>query len=56
MFLAIGLVIIFVLVVILIFVYQKIYNPGRLCNICYRVVPQLSPKCPFCDSELEWGD
>ena len=67
----IGLVIIFVLVVILIFAYQKIYNPGKLCRVCYRVVPELVfvkandeedaesdyyVKCPFCDSELEWGD
>ena len=56
MFFTIGLVVIFVLVVVLIFAYQKIYNPGRLCNTCYRVVPHLSPKCPFCDSELKWED
>jgi hypothetical protein len=66
----IGLVIIFVLVVILIFAYQKIYNPGKLCRVCYRVVPEMVfveeideedgmldyyAKCPFCDSELERG-
>ena len=71
MFFTIGLVVIFILVVILIFAYQKIYNPGKLCRVCYRVVPELVfvkasdeeddvsdyyVKCPFCDSELEWGD
>ena len=71
MFFMIGLVVIFSLFVILIFAYQKIYNPGKLCRVCYRVVPELVfveasdeeggvsdyyVKCPFCDSELEWGD
>ena len=71
MFFTIGLVVIFILVVILIFAYQKIYNPGKLCRVCYRVVPELVfveaideedgvsdyyVKCPFCDSELEWGN
>tara|TARA_B100001146_G_scaffold120748_1_gene106122 strand:+ start:227 stop:439 length:213 start_codon:yes stop_codon:yes gene_type:complete len=70
MFFTIGLVVIFILVVILIFAYQKIYNPGKLCHVCYRVVPEMVfveasdeegvldyyEKCPFCDSELEWGD
>ena len=68
MFFTIGLVIIFVLVVILIFAYQKIYNPGKLCRVCYRVVPELVfvgetdeeggvdyyVKCPFCDSDIDW--
>ena len=71
MFFMIGLVVIFSLFVILIFAYQKIYNPGQLCRVCYRVVPEMVfvneideedggsdyyVKCPFCDSELEWGD
>ncbi|HJM17605.1 MAG TPA: hypothetical protein QGI59_03770 [Candidatus Poseidoniia archaeon] len=56
MIFTVGLVAIFVLVVIIIFAYQKLYNPGRLCNVCYRVVPNLSPQCPFCDSELKWDD
>ena len=71
MFFMIGLVVIFSLFVILIFAYQKIYNPGKLCRVCYRVVPEMVfvneideedggsdyyVKCPFCDSELEWGD
>ena len=48
------LVLFFVLAVVGIFAYQKIYNPGRLCKTCYRVVPAMSPQCPFCDSEIEW--
>ena len=54
MLFTIGLVVIFVLVIVGIFLYQKIHNPGRLCNICYRVVPDLAPQCPFCDNELKW--
>ena len=67
MFFTIGLVVIFALVVVSIFAYQKIYNPGKLCKVCYRVVPEMVfvktndeedsadyyAKCPFCDSELE---
>ena len=71
MFFTIGLVVIFILVVILIFAYQKIYNPGTLCRVCYRVVPEMVfveatdeedgvsdyyMKCPFCDSELKRSD
>jgi len=67
MIFTVGLVAIFVLVVIIIFAYQKIYNPGKLCRVCYRVVPEMVlveasdeedevldyyAKCPFCDSEL----
>ena len=54
MIFTIVLVSIFVLAIIVIFAYQKIYNPGRLCNTCYRVVPDKSPQCPFCDTELDW--
>ena len=54
MIFTIALVAIFVLAVLAIFAYQKIYNPGRLCGVCYRVVPDLIPQCPFCDNELEW--
>ena len=71
MIFTIGLVVIFILVVIIIFAYQKIYNPGKLCKVCYRVVPEMvfveatdeedemldySAKCPFCDSELNLND
>ncbi len=52
-----------------IIILQKIYNPGKLCNVCYRVVPEMVfveendeeegaldyyEKCPFCDNELDW--
>ena len=58
-----------VLAVMLLFTYQKLYNPGKLCNVCYRVVPELVfveatdeegagsdyyVKCPFCDSDIDW--
>ena len=58
-----------VLAVMLLFTYQKLYNPGKLCNVCYRVVPEMVfveetdeeegaldyyEKCPFCDNEVEW--
>ena len=56
MIFTIVLIALFVLVIIAIFAYQKIYNPGRLCNVCYRVVPDQSPNCPFCDTELKWDD
>ena len=52
----IFLIALFVLAVVILFAYQKIYNPGKLCKTCYRVVPHLAPKCPFCDSELNWDD
>ena len=57
------------LTVVLLFAYQKIYNPGKLCSVCYRVVPELVfveatdeedgvsdyyVKCPFCDSDIDW--
>jgi len=48
------LVLFFVLAVAGIFAYQKIYNPGRLCKTCYRVVPDKVTQCPFCDSEIGW--
>ena len=71
MLFTIGLVVIFAIVIVTIFLYQKIFNPGKLCRVCYRVVPELVfveaideedvesdyyTKCPFCDSELEWSD
>ena len=70
MLFTIALVGLLILAVVLLFAYQKIYNPGKLCSVCYRVVPELVfveatdeedglsdyyVKCPFCDSELEWG-
>ncbi len=54
MIFTIVLAAIFVLAILVIFAYQKIYNQGRLCNTCYRVVPDKSPQCPFCDTELDW--
>ena len=54
MIFTIVLVLLFVLAVVGIFSYQKIYNPGRLCKTCYRVVPDKIPRCPFCDTEIEW--
>ena len=65
------LLFLFILAVVLLFAYQKIYNPGKLCRVCYRVVPEMVftdeteeedgmldyyAKCPFCDSELNWDD
>ena len=67
----IFLIALFVLAVVILFAYQKIYNPGKLCKVCYRVVPEMVfieetdeeegaldyyAKCPFCDSELNWDD
>ena len=67
----IFLLVLFILAVLLLFAYQKIYNPGKLCRVCYRVVPEMVfaeendeedgvldyyAKCPFCDSELNWDD
>jgi len=58
-----------ILAVLLLFAYQKVYNPGKLCSVCYRVVPELVfveatdeedgmsdyyVKCPFCDSDIDW--
>ena len=58
-----------ILAVVLLFAYQKVYNPGKLCSVCYRVVPELViveatdeedgvsdyyVKCPFCDSDIDW--
>lgn len=56
MLFTIGLVLLFAIAIFAIFIYQKIFNPGRLCNLCYRVVPDLAPQCPFCDNELKWDD
>ncbi len=54
MIFTVVLVLFFVLAVAGIFAYQKIYNPGRLCKTCYRVVSDKVTQCPFCDSEIEW--
>ena len=54
MLFTIGLVLVFVLFVIAIFAYQKFFNPGKLCNVCYRVVPDLIPECPFCETKIKW--
>ena len=69
MLFTIALVGFLVLAVMLLFTYQKLYNPGKLCNVCYRVVPELVfveatdeedgvsdyyVKCPFCDSDIDW--
>ena len=58
-----------ILAVLLLCAYQKVYNPGKLCSVCYRVVPELVfveatdeedgvsdyyVKCPFCDSDIDW--
>jgi hypothetical protein len=56
MLFTIGLVVLFAIAIFAIFIYQKIFNPGRLCNLCYRVVPDLASQCPFCDNELKWDD
>ena len=71
MLFTVGLALIFFLIVVSIFAYQKIYNPGKLCKVCYRVVPEMVfveateeedgvldyyAKCPFCDSELNLDD
>jgi len=65
MIFTIGLLLVLIIAVIVLFTYQKIYNPGKLCKVCYRVVPEMVfveetdeeeldyyAKCPFCDSEL----
>ena len=69
MLFTIALVGLLILAVVLLFAYQKIYNPGKLCSVCYRVVPELVfvettdeegagsdyyVKCPFCDSDIDW--
>ena len=69
MLFTIGLVVLLVIAVVLLFAYQKVYNPGKLCSVCYRVVPELVfveatdeeddvsdyyVKCPFCDSYIDW--
>ncbi len=56
MIFTILLFLILVLAVMSIFIYQRVYNPGRLCGVCYRVVPDLSPTCPFCDSDIDWDN
>ena len=70
MIFTIVLLLLLIIAVIVLFAYQKIYNPGKLCRVCYRVVPEMVfvkatdeedgeldyyAKCPFCDSDLEWG-
>lgn len=54
MIFTVVLLLILVFAVIGIFAYQKIYNPGRLCKTCYRVVPDQIPQCPYCDTKIEW--
>ena len=69
MLFTIALVGLLILAVVLLFAYQKVYNPGKLCSVCYRVVPELVfvevtdeedgvsdyyVKCPFCDSDIDW--
>jgi len=69
MLFTIVLVGLLILAVMLLFAYQKVYNPGKLCSVCYRVVPELVfveatdeedgmsdyyVKCPFCDSDIDW--
>ena len=69
MLFTIALVALLVLAVVFLFAYQKIYNPGKLCSVCYRVVSELVfveatdeegvesdyyVKCPFCDSDIDW--
>lgn len=54
MIFTIVLFLVFVIAIVAIFAYQKIYNPGRLCDNCYRVLPENSPNCPFCDKKIEW--
>ncbi len=66
MLFTIALVGLLIIAVVLLFAYQKVYNPGKLCSVCYRVVPELVfveatdedvsdyyAKCPFCDSDIE---
>ena len=54
MLFTIGLVVFLILVVVLLFAYQKVYNPGKLFSVCYRVGPEQAPQCPFCDSDIDW--
>ena len=69
MLFTLALIGLLILAVVLLFAYQKIYNPGKLCSVCYRVVPALVfveatdeedgssdyyVKCPFCDSDIDW--
>ncbi len=54
MLFTIALVALLVLAVVLLFAYQKIYNPGKLCSVCYRVVLEQAPQRPFCDSDIDW--
>ena len=69
MLFTLALIGLLILAVVLLFAYQKIYNPGKLCSVCYRVVPELVfveatdegdgvsdyyVKCPFCDSDIDW--
>ena len=69
MLFTLALIGLLILAVMLLFAYQKVYNPGKLCSVCYRVVPELVfveatdeedgvpdyyVKCPFCDSDIDW--
>ena len=54
MLITIALVCLLILAVVLLFAYQKVYNPGKRCSVCYRVVPEQAPQCPFCDSDIDW--
>ena len=71
MLFTIALVGLLILAVVLLFAYQKVYNPGKLCSVCYRVVPELVfveatdeedgasdyyVKCPFFDSDIDWNN
>ena len=54
MLFTIAFIVLLIIAVVSLFAYQKIYNPGKLCNRCYRVVPEQAPQCPFCDSDIDW--
>ena len=69
MIFTIVILLLLIIAVIVLFAYQKIYNPGKLCRVCYRVVPEMVfveatdeedavsdyyAKCPFCDSDIDW--
>ena len=67
MIFTIVILLLLIIAVIVLFTYQKIYNPGKLCGVCHRVVPEMVfveetdeeegeldyyAKCRFWDSEL----
>ena len=69
MLFTIALVGLLIIADVLLFAYQKDYNPCKHCSVCYRVVPELVfveatdeedgvsdyyVKCPFCDSDIDW--